>query len=72
MQENFMQPVESSNLAAVGYNQDNEQLFIEFKNGNVYVYDNVPFPVYTDLMDADSLGSYFHKYIRTSYEYRKL
>ncbi len=68
----IMQPVESSNLAAAGYDQDKEVLYIEFKNGNVYEYSNVPFDVYTGLMDADSLGSYFHRHIRTAYDYRKL
>ena len=67
-----MQQVESSNIAAVGYDQDAEVLYIEFNNGTTYSYDMVPFYVYEELMDADSKGQYFHKYIRTVYEYHKI
>lgn len=67
-----LQSVESSNIAAVGYDQDAEVLYIEFKNGTTYTYDMVPFAVYQSLMDADSIGSFFHLNIRTVYEYTKV
>jgi hypothetical protein len=68
-----MQAVESSNISAIGYDQDTDELFIEFKNGNVYVYKEVPFEMYTAMMDADSKGSFFYKHIRQGgYSYAKL
>jgi len=67
-----MQPVESSNLAAVGYDEPAEVLYIEFKSGSTYTYENVPYYVYEELLSADSKGQYFHKYIRSEYEFHKV
>lgn len=67
-----MNPVESSNIQAVGYDQDKEVLVIDFNSGTTYEYKNVPFDIFQGLMDADSVGSYFHKNVRTTYEYSKI
>jgi len=67
-----MQKVESSNIEAVGYNQSTEELFIEFKNGVTYKYEKVSFNVFIDLLDADSIGSFFYKHIRSDYAFTKL
>ena len=64
--------VESSNLEAVGYDQDTQEMTVEFKGGGLYKYKDVPFEVYTELMDADSIGQLFHKLIRGNYEFEKL
>ena len=51
-------PVESSNLASVGYDDNSETLEVEFlKGGAVYQYFNVPRVEYDRLMDAHALGS---------------
>ncbi len=68
-----MIPVESSNLAAAGYDEEKEELYIEFKSGGLYKYSDVPYNVFKDLLDADSKGQYFHKYIRNGgYSYERL
>jgi hypothetical protein len=67
-----LQPVESSNIAAVGYDEDAEVLYIEFKSGTTYTYEDVPYYIYEELLGAESIGSYFHKNIRTTYEYNKV
>lgn len=61
------QPVSSSNLAAVGYDQGSETLEIEFNNGRVYQYYNVPAFVYESLLAAPSLGVYFNAEIKNAY-----
>lgn len=40
------QSVESSNLASIGYDAENEILEVEFKHGGVYQYFDVPENVY--------------------------
>lgn len=57
-------PVQSSNLASVGYDPQNSILEIEFNNGSIYQYTGVPQEVYEGLMNADSKGSYFHYNIK--------
>ncbi|MDO9579555.1 MAG: KTSC domain-containing protein [Bacteroidales bacterium] len=65
-------PVESSNLASVGYDADNKILEIEFNHGGVYQYFDVPQDVYDELMDADSYGKYFVHNIKDEYEYDRI
>ena len=64
------QAVESSNLASIGYDSENEILEIEFNHGGVYQYFDVPQNVYDELINADSHGKYFAAYIRNSYDYK--
>lgn len=66
------QPVDSSNLAAVGYDKENEILEIEFNHGGIYQYNDVPKNEYKALMSADSHGKYFSANIRNDYNYVKL
>lgn len=65
------QPVESSNLKSVGYDEGSQVLEIEFRNGRVYRYTGVPRSVYQDLMRAPSLGRYFIANIRDDYGYER-
>jgi len=65
--------VSSSNLAAVGYDPDEQILEIEFLNGGIYQYYNVPEHVHRGLMAASSHGSYFDAYVKKAgYRYRKI
>lgn len=66
------EPVESSNLASVGYDADNKILEIEFNHGGVYQYFDVPQDVYDELMSADSHGKYFVHNIKNNYRYQKI
>ena len=65
-------PVQSSNLASVGYDEFQELLEVEFLNGRIYRYFGVPEEVYEKLMNADSHGSYFHKAIRDEFPYDRI
>lgn len=65
-----MVPVVSSNLAEVGY--EDGTLYIRFHSGGLYSYSNVPPAVFLGLMNAPSLGKYFHANIRNVYRYQKL
>lgn len=62
-------PVKSSDIASVGYDELTLTLEIEFKNGSIYEYYRVPKAVYLALMNADSKGKYFRKYIRGNHMY---
>lgn len=65
--------VSSSNLCSVGYDNATNVLEVEFLNGGVYQYLNVPEHVYTGLMSASSHGSYFDKNVKKAgYSYRKM
>jgi hypothetical protein len=60
-----MAPVNSSCIAAVGY--DGNTLTVAFHTGRVYDHPNVPYSVYLGLMQASSMGAYYNRYIRGKY-----
>jgi hypothetical protein len=67
------EPVDSSNIASVGYEPSTGLLEIEFTNGSrVYQYDRVPQDVVTELLTAVSIGGFFYRNIRMSYPYRRI
>lgn len=65
-------PVDSSNIASIGYDEDTNTLEIEFHNGGVYQYFDVPFHVYDGLMEAASKGQYLAQQIKGHYRYVKV
>jgi len=64
-----MQLVESSNIDSIGYDDDLEELHVQFKSNlrDVYVYFNVPKSEYFDFLTSTSKGRYFNKYIKPTY-----
>lgn len=65
-------PVASSNIASIGYDTGTETLEIEFTNGSVYQYFNVPSGLNEQLMAAPSKGQFLNVYIRNSYPYSRV
>lgn len=57
-------PVNSSAVASVGYSKRQHALEIEFRNGAVYCYFDVPVKNYHELMAASSKASYYDINIR--------
>lgn len=64
--------VSSSNLLKVGYDSISAVLQIEFKDGSVYEYYDVPQYEYDGLMSAESLGRYAHQNIYKKYRQNKI
>jgi KTSC domain-containing protein len=65
-------PVQSSNIASIGYDLDSETLEIEFLNGGVYQYFDVQQRVHEELMNAGSHGKYLAANIKGVYRYSKV
>lgn len=65
-------PVDSSNIASIGYDEDTNTLEIEFHNGGVYQYFDVPFDVYDGMMEAGSKGQYLAQQIKGQFRYVKV
>jgi len=65
-------PVESSNIRAIGFDPQSNRLEVEFKNGGVYAYKDVPTTVHEGLMAADSKGRYLAAVIKPSYACEKI
>jgi hypothetical protein len=63
--------VDSSNVEAIGYDADAQELHVRFLSGAYYVYSGVPQAVYDGLMAAPSKGSYLNREIKNVYQYAK-
>lgn len=64
--------VDSSSLASVGYDEENEILEVEFNYGGIYQYFDVPKEEYEALMNAPSHGRYYSLNIRNDYDYERI
>lgn len=65
-------PVQSSNVASVGYDQETQTLEVEFNSGSVYQYFDVPQHVYEGLLTAESAGRFLNAEIKGAYRYARL
>jgi hypothetical protein len=63
-------PVTSSSVLSVGYDADAFELEIEFRNGRVYRYEQVPAQAYRLLLQAPSIGEYVNTVIKPRFEAR--
>ena len=61
------EPVHSSAIAKVGYSKRRHILEVEFVNGAIYRYLDVPLPVYRDLMSAESKARFYDLNVRRHY-----
>ena len=63
--------IESSNLVKTEYDTQTKKMLVEFKNGTVYEYEEVPHQVYTQFRMSESQGKFFSSKISKSYKYKK-
>jgi KTSC domain len=61
------QAVQSTAIAKIGYSKRRHMLEIEFVNGAVYRYLDVPVTVYRDLMSSESKARFYDSNIRRHY-----
>lgn len=66
------QTVKSRILRSVGYDDSIKILEIEFQNGLVYQFLEVPPKIYADLMHSGEIGKYFTDKIRTRFRTKQI
>ena len=64
--------VKSSNIHSIGYDSEFQILQIEFLNGSIYQYYDVPKYVYNELMQATSKGKYLNSKVFLAYKYNSV
>ena len=62
---------ESSTIAEIGYDDVNEEVWVRFSRGHLYVYSGVPPLVWDEFLAAPSKGSFLNQMLRPSYPYRR-
>ena len=63
--------VDSSNIEAIGYDDNTQELHVKFLSGGYYTYSNVPRAVFDDLMNAPSKGSFLNREVKGVYQFAK-
>lgn len=62
--------VSSSNIESIGY--EDETLQVQFLNGSIYQYFDVPEHIFIGLCDADSVGIYLAANVKGIYRYSRV
>lgn len=66
-----MHDVTSSNVARVGHDGLTNELHVEFKNGDKWVYSDVSPEKHGALMTSGSVGAYLHAHIKPAHPARR-
>lgn len=64
--------VDSSAIKTIDYHAGKNELDVEFVNGSVYRYFDVPAATYQALAGADSVGKEFVANVRNEFSYQQL
>lgn len=64
--------VDSSNIAALRYHEEDQVMEVTFQGGGVYQYFGVPQNVWQGMLDAPSKGSYLHTNIKGAFRYTRV
>ena len=67
-----MHQVSSSNISAVGYDAENQGVYVQFLDGSVYVYKGVNEYEFENLRTASSVGSYLNRNYKNVYPYERV
>lgn len=63
--------VDSSNIEAIGYDDDAQELHVRFLPSGYYIYSDVPREIFDDLMNAPSKGSFLNREVKGIYQFTK-
>lgn len=67
-----MQPVKSTNIAALGFDVPSSTLEVHFASGQRYRYSGVPEAEFQALLTSDSKGAHFASKVRGRYPGKKV
>lgn len=66
------EPVASTMVASMGYDEPSQTLEVEFTSGAIYQYYNVPQPIFDELRQASSIGQFVSYQIKNSYPFSRV
>lgn len=59
--------VDSTNIEAIGYDAGTMELHVQFRNGRTYVYFDVDEWRFSEMLNAESKGSFLNREIKPNY-----
>jgi hypothetical protein len=67
-----LEPGRSINIFGIGYDPETETMLVKFKADMIYQFDDVPAEFHEQLLEASSVGQYFHRTIRQAFQAQRL
>ena len=67
-----MKPVFSNMVTGIGHDAATNELFVQWPNGKISVYANVPAELADQAGKATSVGKFLHEQVKTKFEHRYL
>lgn len=67
-----MHLVDSSNVSAIGYDEDSQTLQVEFNSGATYQYFDVPQQIFEGMLDAGSVGQFLNQHVKGVFRYSRV
>jgi len=64
--------VASSNINSIGYDEKTSTLEVEFCNGAIYQYHDVPQEVYENMLSSESTGKYLYQNVKNIFGYSEI
>ena len=64
--------IKSSMMVEMEYNEEQQELLVEFTNGDRYKYSEVDEETIEEWLEASSQGKFFCKHIQYQFEYEKV
>jgi hypothetical protein len=64
--------VESSNIASIGYSEEENTCEVSFKNGSTYRAKGLDKAAYDEFLSSKSKGSHFATKLRNNYKWEKI
>jgi hypothetical protein len=64
--------VSSSSIGSLGYDRSSSTMEVEFKDGRIYQYFDVPEVIFREFLTAPSIGSFFQQNVRGQFVYSRL
>jgi hypothetical protein len=64
--------VTSASVKSVGYDMSSGTLELEYVNGSIYQYYEVPQPTYAGLLAAPSIGNYVNTQIKPYFDFAEV
>ncbi len=65
-------PVASTNVASIGYDEPSQTLEVEFNHGGIYQYYNVNQTIYDEFLRAGSKGQFLNAHIKNAFPYSRV
>lgn len=72
MSELTWEEVDSSNITRIAFDEEEERIIIEFKDGGQYAYDECPRELFERFRLAPSIGKFFYANIKNSHTFERL